>query len=160
MKTRSRILTTTTALFAVATLAACSGGGTDPEAPGFAAYKHRDSVMHLLAEKTLVINGMAREEIELDEAEFVAATRHLAALSEMMLEGFEDQTLVAESRTEPAVWENWDDFESKANALVDAANDLAQAAASGGFEAARGSVQDTVSNCGSCHRAYRAPEDE
>jgi cytochrome c556 len=164
MKIRSTILTTTVIL-GFATLAACGGGGgSDPETPEFEAYKYRDSVMHAASTKMALINGMAREQIPLDEAKFVKATADLKALAGMMLEGFENKTLVPESMTEPAVWENWDDFQSRMNNLVTAADALAMAAANGGFQAARGLVTaspgGTSSNCGGCHTTYRKRDDD
>ena len=159
MKIRSKIQTTI-AILGFVTLAACGGGGgSDPETPEYQAYKFRDSVMHVASTKMALINGMAREQIPLDEAAFVKATADLKALAGMMLEGFENPTLVPESLAEPAIWENWDDFVARANNLINAADALAEAAANGGFQAARGlvtaSAGGTSSNCGGCHTTYR-----
>jgi cytochrome c556 len=159
MNTRSKIQTII-AIFGFVTLAACGGGGgSDPETPEYQAYEFRDSVMHAASTKMALINGMAREQIPLDEAAFVKATADLKALSGMMLEGFENPTLVPESMAEPAIWENWDDFEARMNNLITATDALAAAAANGGFQAARGlvtaSAGGTSSNCGGCHTTYR-----
>jgi cytochrome c556 len=159
MKTSSSILTTTMVIAGFAALTACGAGGSDPETPEFEAFKYRDSVMHLLEDKTLIINQMYREQVPLDEEIFVEATQDLAALANMMLDGFENQTLVPESRADPAIWENWDDFEARANNLIEGASALAEAASTGGFAAARGFVEGAVGTCGSCHNRYRADEE-
>jgi cytochrome c556 len=165
MKTRATILKSLGASALLAALTACGGGASgpsfDPESPEGSAYLYRESVMELARQKSALLLGMAREEMPLDEAAFVKAAADLAALSDMMIEGFATEALVEESRTDPAVWENRDDFESKIDALVAATAELAETAQSGGFAAAQGMVQPATSqNCGSCHRAYRLPEPE
>lgn len=164
MKIRATILKLMGASALLAALSACggaSGPSYDPESPEGSAQRYRDSVMELARQKSTVLLGMAREEMALDEAVFVEAAEDLAALSSMMADGFENETLVAESRTDPAVWENRADFDEKLDALVTATAELAEAARTGGFAAAQGMVQSATSqNCGSCHRAYRLPEPE
>lgn len=147
-----------------ALLAACGGGGAsgpsfDPQSPEGAAYVYRQAVMDLVNVKGRLMLSMAREEVEIDEAAFVEAAQDFAALSAMMIDGFENETLVAESRTDPAVWENWSDFEAKIEALEQASAELADAATSGGFDAARGLVQTTMRSCGDCHNPYRVSEE-
>lgn len=161
MKTRSRHLTTFGMGLVLATLAACGGGGgSDEDTPEFMAYEVRHSVMHLLEYNTRIINNMYRGETEVDEAAFLKATQNLAALAGMIYDGFDNQTIVPESRAKPDIWENWDDFKSKGDALIDGANALAQATETGGFEAAKSQVEGAVSTCNSCHRPYRASEAE
>ena len=142
-----------------ALLTACGGGmggpQFDPESPGGEAYLYRESIMTLVADKMGLIGGMAREEIPLDEAKFVKATHDLAALSGMLMEGFENDTIVPGSRSMPDIWSNMDDFKAKAMDFETAAKGLAAAADSGGFASAQGLVQGTAGTCGGCHRSYR-----
>ena len=151
---------------ALATLAACGGGGGpsyDPESPEGMAYEYRQAVMRLAQSKMMLITQMAREQIPLDEAAFVQATADIAALARMMPAGFDNETLVAESLTEPSVFEDRADFDRRMNALIQATDALAEAAESGGFEGARGLVTasiGTFSNCGGCHSSYRQDEEE
>jgi len=161
MMVTDRILAGLGACMAFSLLAACGGGGgANPETPEYEAYEYRDSVMHLLEAKATIINEMFREQRPLDEAVFAEAAQDLAALSNMMLDGFESSTLVPESRSKPEIWSNMADFESKADALIEGADALAAAAATGGFAAAQQYVQGTISSCGGCHRSYRAAEDD
>ena len=143
-------------------LSGCGGGGpmVDEDAPGFEAYEYRHSLMHLAANRMGLIGGMAREEIPLDEAQFVEATAQLAMLAKMNMAGFEmGDEIVAQSRALPDIWTNMDDFKQKDQDFVDATQRLADAAADNGFAAAQGLVQGTASTCGSCHRAYRKREE-
>ncbi len=161
MNKTSSIVKMTGAAFGLLLLAACGGGAAmvEDDSAEYQAYVYRDSVMHLAANRMGLIGGMAREEIPLDEEAFVAATAQLAALASMNLAGFENQTVVDASRTLPAVWENWDDFQQKNADFVEATQSLADAAATGGFAAAQGLVQGTAGTCGGCHRGYRAREE-
>jgi cytochrome c556 len=55
----------------------------------------------------------------------------------------------------PEIWQNWDDFKAKAQALGDEATMLA-AAAEGGDMATVGAQFDKVGGaCSACHKAYR-----
>jgi cytochrome c556 len=142
-------------------LTGCGGGGmpADADTPEGQAFAYRHAVMEVLANKTATIGGMAREEIPLDEAVFTKATADLAALAGMVTEGFDTEGIATGSRATPEIWSNWDDFVAKAGDLEQAAQALADAAATGGFSAAQGMVQGTVGNCGGCHRSYRAPDE-
>ena len=66
---------------------------------------------------------------------------------------FEVQDLSAPSEALPAIWENWDDFVAKSEAMVRAADvapaDLAE------LRAGLGAVGRT---CSACHEAYRKPQ--
>jgi len=159
MRTSATILKASVAGLLLAALAAC-GGGTDPNSPEYQAYMQRDAVMEELGEAILPLNEMSQEEIPVDEDVFLESARSLAASAAGMLDGFENQTTIPESRAKPEIWDNWDDFQAKAAALADAANALVAATESGGFAAGQGLVRPMRDTCGGCHRPYRAPEDE
>lgn len=156
-------LMTVGAVASLVVVAACGGSGGAPElddSPEAEAFRYRSAVMEIAAYKAVRIGGMHREEIPLDEDVFVDSTQDLAAVSAMMLEGFMPEGAVGPSRAMPEVWENWSDFEQKAQAFQDAVEMLATTAEQEGFEAARGLVQPMLGTCGDCHRAYRASEEE
>ena len=88
----------------------------------------------------------------------MAAAQTIADRAPDMLAMFENQTIVAESRTKPEVFTNWADFTARHGALVTAANALAAAASSGGFAAGRSLVAPLRDTCGGCHRPYRGPD--
>ena len=56
---------------------------------------------------------------------------------------------------DPAIWENFSDFESKADAFAKAATDLKAAAASGNAGAVKKAAQAVGGTCKSCHQSYR-----
>ncbi len=155
-------LTTLAAVVSLALVASCGGSGPSEQddSPEAEAFRFRNAVMEIAAYKATRIGGMHREEIPLDEDEFVESTRDLANVAGMVTDGFMPESPVADSRAMPEIWENWEDFEQQAQAFQDAAEALADTAEQQGFEAARTMVQDTLGTCGDCHRAYRASEDE
>ncbi len=54
-----------------------------------------------------------------------------------------------------SLWENWEDFEAKADQFSEAASELAVAAASGDANAALGAAKALGGACKSCHESYR-----
>jgi cytochrome c556 len=165
MKTASMIFGKATLILGLGGLVACGGGGPsyDEDSPEGQAYEYRHALMHVAGVKMEFINNMAREIIPVDEAAFRQATAELAMLTAMMPETFENQTLVAESRTEPSVWENRADFDTRMTNAVEATARLAETTATGGFAAGQALVTASIgtsSNCSGCHNTYRKPETE
>lgn len=56
---------------------------------------------------------------------------------------------------DPAIWENFSDFESKADAFAKAATELKAAAASGNAGAVKNAARAVGGTCKSCHQSYR-----
>ena len=165
MKTSARILASIGTGIACTALVACGGGGSEgggygADAAAQQAFEARDAYMHELGDAILVRNEMASEERPADDAAFLAAARTIADRAPAMLDQFENQTIVADSRTKPEVFANWADFTTKHGALVTAANALAEAASTGGFAGGRALVAPLRDTCGGCHRPYRGPEPE
>jgi cytochrome c556 len=140
------------------TVASCGGGGGQAElddSPEAQAFRFRQAVMRVIAQKMVPLGGMSRGDIEVDEALFTKSATDVATMAGMATEGFMPQGVPAGSRSMPAIWENWSDFEQKAQDFQQAAQALADAAESGGFQAAQGLVQPLAQTCGGCHRTYR-----
>jgi len=153
-----RLFATLLGVFLVAGLASCGGGGGAApvdDSPAGQAVQYRQSVMRSLGYKVAAVRAMASGEVPVDEAKFRKDTADVAALAGMLPEGFIPSSSGAESGALPEVWTNTADFQQKAADLKNAADALAAAAASQGFEAAKGMVQAAGSTCGACHRPYR-----
>jgi cytochrome c556 len=102
------------------------------------------------------LNDLAEGKIPADAADLTKSARDLAALGAMLTDGFiPNSGSVAGSGAQPAIWENWNDFQMKANDLHTKAQALADAAAANGFDAAKGMVPEVRGTCGGCHRTYR-----
>ncbi len=140
-------------------LAGCGGEPPLEDTPEGRAYLERQSVMDEIAEQVQVLGGMARGDIPDDEAAFTQAAIALVPLTQRMTDGFEVEGIVSASRATPEIWENMEDFQEKAQATVDAAIAVANAAQSGDFEGAKELAGNIGGTCGACHRPYRGPEE-
>ena len=145
-------------------LISCGGGSTAeapvPDTPEYAAFQYRSSLMNVIAYKVAQARGMAQGEITVDEAAFAKHARDVAVLAAMIPEGFIPNSAVEGSAALPEVWTNMADFQAKAADLQNAAQALADSAATNGFEAAKGMVQAVGQSCGGCHRPYRRRQEE
>jgi cytochrome c556 len=144
-------------------VAACGGGAPQAPAddtPEGAAFQYRQAVMRAIAYKVGQARGMAQGEIPVDAAAFTKHASDVAVLAAMIPEGFIPNSAVPGSAALPEIWTNMSDFQAKAMELQNAAQSLATAAQSQGFEAAKGMVQAVGQTCGGCHRPYRRRQEE
>lgn len=163
MKTASIILRRTTLVLGFTLLIACGGPAYDPASPEGQAYESRLSIMEEAGVRMELINNMAREQIDLDEAAFTTAAVELAELTARMSEGFEEAWTVPGSRADPIIWDNKADFDARMDSAVEATARLASVVQSDGFAAAQTLVVSnptTSSNCGGCHNTYRLPDED
>jgi len=80
------------------------------------------------------------------------------ALSKMVAAAFEENAIAGgdvKTRAKDDIWENWSDYQSKADALSKAAADFAAAARSGGKDVAT-KLDPVWDSCKGCHKKYRA----
>lgn len=149
------------ALAALATLAAGPGLAQD-DTPEQAAHEARSQHMNVYAFHIGKLGAMAQGGMEYDAATATAAADALVALS-----GFDHALYwipgsavgeVEDSRALPAIWENYEDFETKQAALNEAATAM-QAAAGTDLAGLQGAMGALGGACGSCHETYRQPDD-
>jgi cytochrome c556 len=158
MKNPSRVLTLLGALVVPMLVISCSQSAAPvvDDSPEGQAFLYRKGLMDAAQWKMARLNGMADGSITADAADFAKSARDLAAIGGMLTEGFiPNSGSVAGTAAQPAVWTNWSDFQQKANDLATKAQSLADAAASQGFDAAKGMVAEVRGTCGGCHRTYR-----
>ncbi len=142
----------------VSLLAACGGGSTGPtipDTPEGAAFQFRTSLMEAIAWKMTQVGGMADGDIPVDEQAFRKHAADVAALAGMVTDGFIPNSAIEGSAALPEIWTNNADFQAKAADFKNAADALAMAAQTQGFESAKGMVQAVRQTCGGCHRPYR-----
>lgn len=162
MKNASTAFVTTAVVTAALLLSGCgqSGGGAMvDDSPEGRAYQYRHAVMELAAAKNAILGGMNRGERPDDPALFGKAASDLATLVGMITEGFEQEGIAAGSRALPDIWTNMGDFDQKAADLAAAVQAVVDASEAGDFAGAKELAGNIGSNCGACHRPYRAPAD-
>lgn len=135
------------------TLALCliATGAIAHEGVKNADVKARMDMMTSIKDATGVLGGMAKAPATFDGARAAEARAQLITLSGQITEAFGPEATDPKSEASPAIWQNWDDFTAKADAITRAAEALDPTSADG---VATG-MQAIGASCGSCHRAYR-----
>ena len=131
-----------------------------PEERAAMAVDQRKALFKTLRFNLIPIAGMAQgAPFDAEVAERNA--RRIAAIASMIPEvlaedtrGFDVETTALDS-----IWDNMDDFASKADALETNANAFAEAASSGDFATAMGAFRAFGGSCGNCHDTYRVDND-
>lgn len=125
------------------------------------AIEARQGYMKMLAINMGTLAGMAKGEIEYDEAAASTAASNIEAISGYALSGlFIDGTAdgeVDESDALPAIWENPDGFGTKIAGLAEAAAGAGEAV-KGGQANVGPVVQKLGGSCKACHDDYRKKE--
>ncbi len=97
-----------------------------------------------------VVGGMARGRIEFDADAAQAALADMAEAARQIPELFEEKDLSDPSEALSGIWDNWDDFTAKADALAVAA-DVTVA----DLDALRAAMGPIGNSCSACHQDYR-----
>ncbi|MFW2541670.1 c-type cytochrome [Primorskyibacter sp. 2E107] len=126
-----------------------------------AVLKARQGQFRILALNLGVLGGMAKGSIEYNADAAQAAADSIVGVSmvhqaTLFPEGT-DAMSIEGTRAEPAIWENFGDFESKWAALGEAAAS-AQNVVAGGKDAVGPALGQLGGACKACHDTYRAPE--
>lgn len=137
-----------TALLASAALAATvvfAADATDPTA------KARQELMDTIGMNVKVLGDMAGGKAAFDAAAAAAAKDALIAASAEIPAKFETEASDPKSNAKPAIWTNWADFTTKAQALNTAATALDTAS----LETVQAGMGAVGGACKDCHTAYK-----
>lgn len=130
-----------------------------PEQQAQSAINARKSVVRLFAFNMGPIGAMARGTMEFDAAIVERNARRIAALAPMLPEAFaamDTRSFDLETEALPVIWDRFDEFQEKANNLINGANSLADVAASGNqMETIRAAGSLGRTYCGGCHEVFR-----
>lgn len=158
--TFSRVLATAAITAMAGTGLAQAESHVDPAIA--AAIKARQSHMSLYAFNLSVLGGMARGNTEYNADLAKAAASDLAKLATLTQMSYWPEGSSSEdvegTAALPAAWENFDDIMGKAGALAEAAASL-EAVAGDGLEALQAGFGPVGGACGTCHKAYRVPDE-
>lgn len=119
--------------------------------------KYRQSALFLLGWNIGPIAAMAKGEMPFDPkaAEMYAA--RLAQIAPMIAEGFPaDSQSGAPTDAKPEIWQNMDDFKSRAAELERVTAKFAQTAKSGDLKLIAAGLGEVGNSCKGCHEKYRA----
>ena len=132
-----------------------------PEQQAQSAVNARKSVVRLFAFNMAAISGMARGAVEFDAAIAERNARRIADLAPMLPEAFSSMDTrphSVETEALPIIWDRFDEFQQKTDALIQGANTFADIAARGNREETIAAVRAFGSNCGGCHDVFRVQD--
>ena len=124
--------------------------------------KARQGQFQIIALNLGILGNMARGQLDYDADAAQAAADTLVAVSQiqqapMWPEG-SDNSALDNTRAQPTIWADLDDFQSKWAAFGEGALTI-QAAAGDGAGALGPALGPIGGSCKACHDAHRAPED-
>lgn len=130
-----------------------------PEQQAQGAVNTRKSVVRLFSFNMAPINAMARGNQEFDAALVEQNARRIATLAPMLPEAFaamDTRAFDLDTEALPVIWEEFEEFEQRANNLAEAVNNLAAVAATGDqAETIRTAGAIGRTYCGGCHEMFR-----
>ena len=143
----------------IITMGATAQNAPTPEEQAQSAINTRKSVVRLFAFNMAPINAMARGNREFDAAIVERNARRIAALAPMLPEtiaAMDTRSFDLETEALPVVWEQFEEFQQRANNLIEGANNLAAVAAGGDqMETIREAASIGRTYCGGCHEMFR-----
>jgi len=113
------------------------------------AYKFRTSLFQTFAWK---LGQMAGAKGRDDAASFTKHATDLAQLSTLIEEGFQIENSLPEgTKAKPEIWQDYEKFQAKAEALTDLASEFSEDGAMANFDPRKFGSK----SCGSCHRDFK-----
>jgi cytochrome c556 len=116
--------------------------------------KYRQSTMKAIGGHMQSIAAIVKGEVPYTD-QLVVHARALADTAAFVRPVFEEKATSKDSTAKAEIWQRWDDFATKADAMKAAADKLAATAAAGNQGATRGAVGELGKACKSCHDSFR-----
>ncbi len=88
-------------------------------------------------------------------ADVVAPAQKIGEIADMIPDLFPQGSDQGDTAAKPEIWQNWDDFKSKAGDLKMQADMLVSAAQGGDLATVRAQFEKVGAACGACHKAYK-----
>lgn len=126
------------------------GGAALAHQGAMGAVKVRMDAMVRVQDDTKILGNMVRGRADFDADAARAALDRLVEEAQMMPAHFTERDLTAPSEAMPAIWDNFADFEDKADAMAIAAQGPATS-----LDELRATFTAMGATCGACHEIYR-----
>ncbi|MDR9440811.1 MAG: cytochrome c [Halomonas sp.] len=148
-------------LIAAATLTTALLASTSSQADVDKAIEYRQDALSVMAWQIGPLGDMAQGKIDYDAEEFARRAENLDAVADLPWEGFVEGSLRGDNHGVDTdalaeIADDWEDFESRQQALVEEAAKLAELAQGDDFAAMRQQVASVADTCKGCHDNYRA----
>jgi cytochrome c556 len=139
---------------ALAALSTCAPAARAADSPEDAV-RFRQGIMNAMAWNVAPLAYMVTGRQRFDDARFTVLAARTAVLATMALEGFTPDSAAARSLTSAKVWQQFDDFSQRMQALESTSSALAKAAQRGDQAQMRVLFDDTLKICKACHDEYQ-----
>jgi len=120
------------------------------------AIEYRHAVFEVMAWHFGGLAGMVKGKIPFEPKVFAEKAAHVAALSQMPLEGFVAGSHEGDTDAKAEIWKNWEDFETKMATFQEEAAKLAEIAKTATqVEEVAGQFGNIGKICKGCHESYK-----
>jgi len=150
----NKILTAAAAALLAAGVTAAPAALADD---GEAAVQLRKDYMTIAGGNMAAIGCFMKGECALNGKALTRLAKSVAFSAEQSVDAFKTDTTdsMADTTALPAIWENWDTFEGGLNAMAEAADELAVAAADADPQAMGPALKKLGGTCKECHDNFR-----
>ncbi|MFG6160408.1 c-type cytochrome [Halomonas sp. 1390] len=148
-------------LIAAATLTASLMAAATSHADVDKAIEYRQDALGVIGWQIGPLGDMAQGKVDYDAEEFARRAENLAAVAPLPWEGFIEGSLQGdghgiETAALADIADDWEDFESRQQALIEETATLAELAQGDDFTAMRRQVAAVADTCKGCHDNYKA----
>lgn len=148
-------------LIAAATLTTALLASTSSQADVDKAIEYRQDALGVMAWQIGPLGDMAQGKIDYDAETFARRAENLAAVAPLPWEGFVEGSLRGDDHGVDTdaladIADDWQDFESRQQTLIEETATLAELARGDDFAAMRRQVATVADTCKGCHDNYRA----
>ncbi|SMQ67650.1 Cytochrome c556 [Pseudidiomarina planktonica] len=121
------------------------------------AVEYRKDALSLMHANFAVMGDMVKGDIEYDPDIFQQRANDFAKLAGIPWAGFTVEGAMPGEDTDalPAIWDNWDDFQERANDLQTGADKLLAVSANRSLDSSGDALKDVARTCKGCHDDYR-----
>ena len=147
-RTRFALIAMAAGLTALAGLALAHEGATG-------VVKERMDLMEDQKDAMKLMGDMAKGKTPFDTAKAAEAARVIETTSAKIPELFPEGTTGHPSEAKKEIWQNWEDFTSKADDLARAASELESAIDKAAGDEWKAGFQNVSEACKACHKSYR-----
>jgi cytochrome c556 len=121
------------------------------------AVEYRQKAFSVMQNNFAYMGDMLKGDMPFDATIFAERAETFAAMSSVPWDGFSQEGAMPGNATDalPAIWDNWDDFQERAEQLQVDAKALVAAAGSGNQGEMRSAFMTAAKNCKGCHDQYK-----
>ena len=117
--------------------------------------KYRQGILFGMGWNVGAMGSMVKGDVPFDRDKFIFLAERTAALTPMVLEGFQPETKDVESYTKQKTWENLRDFEKRMSQLLEETEKLVDVAKTVGESEVKKQFGKTAQQCKGSHDNYK-----